>query len=140
MAEREAVLNMSLKQHRHFCACLLVLARLITSCCRLQDKELEAAAARPAVTDSPSAEEVAEREAALEAALAEARRGLDNMRRLHQAAQVRCRRKCKGKYKRKSIQPSGLQGGLTYGRCTRRGEKETKNKHLLDTRVDCRWF
>lgn len=56
--------------------------------CTPQDKELEAAAARPAITDAPSAEEVAEREAALEAALGEARQGLDHMRRLHQTAQV----------------------------------------------------
>jgi hypothetical protein len=53
-----------------------------------QDKELEAAAARPAAGDGPTPEEVAEREAALEQALDEARRGLDHMRRLHQAAQV----------------------------------------------------
>ena len=53
-----------------------------------QDKELEAAAARPAASDGPTPEEVAEREAALEQALGEARRGLDHMRRLHQAAQV----------------------------------------------------
>lgn len=55
----------------------------------LKDNELEAAAARPAVSDAPSTEEVAEREAALEAALGEARQGLDHMRRLHQSAQVR---------------------------------------------------
>lgn len=53
-----------------------------------QDKELEAAAARPAASDGLTPKEVAEREAALEQALGEARRGLDHMRRLHQAAQV----------------------------------------------------
>ncbi len=57
--------------------------------CVPQGKELEAAAAAPAaLADAPSAEEVAEREAAMEAALTEARQGLDNMRRLHHTAQV----------------------------------------------------
>ena len=55
----------------------------------VQDKELEAAQAMPMPSlDTPSSEDVAEREAALEAALTEARSGLDAMRRQHHAAQV----------------------------------------------------